>query len=159
MGPIVRSTPARVFGRLALAAGSIAWLGLVACEPGDPLETIRQQQRSGDLSGSIEPLRELLAERPDDAEAHYLYGRALVLTQQRNLASWSLRRAMQDQDWLIPAGLQLAELSFGFGDFRQTEEVTSRILEHDPQNVAALLLRARALALDKKEPKRALADA
>src|SRR5262245_64817995 len=59
-----------------------------------------------DLAGSIEPLRALLVLRPDDAEANFLYGRALALTEQPGLATWSLRKAMQDPQWLVPAGTQ-----------------------------------------------------
>jgi tetratricopeptide (TPR) repeat protein len=146
-------------GGLALVAASIACLAPVACSDGDPLEAIRRQQASGDIEGSLEPLRELLAERPDDAEAHYLYGRGLVLTQRGNLASWSLRRAMEHPDWLIPAGLQLAQLALANSDFNEVVEIAGSILEREPDNVPALLLRARAYVQWKKHPDWALADA
>jgi tetratricopeptide (TPR) repeat protein len=148
-----------VLRRLALAAGSIACLAHAACEAGDPLEAVRRQQETGDFEGSIEPLREFLAERPEDAEAHYLYGRALALTQQTNLAGWSLQRAMDDPEWLIPAGLQLAQLRLASHDFNEVEEITGRILEREPDNVPALLMRANARAQWKKDPELALADA
>ncbi|MDJ0851104.1 MAG: tetratricopeptide repeat protein [Myxococcota bacterium] len=158
MRPAVQPTPARDLRGLALAAALLALLAAGGCREADPLAAIQQQQAAGDLVGSIEPLRELLAERPDDPELNYLYGRTLVLTQQQNLASWSLRIAMDHPDWLIPAGLQLAQLRFQNRDWNEVEEITSRILEADPENVPALLLRAGAHAHWKKDPARAIAD-
>jgi tetratricopeptide (TPR) repeat protein len=144
---------------LALAGVALVCLAQAACHAGDPLEAIRRQQATGDFEGSIEPLRELLELRPDHGEAHYLYGRALVLTGQVGLAGWSLRRAMEDPDWLIPAGLQLAQMGLANRDFNEVEEITGRILELEPDNTLALLMRANAHAHWKKDPERALADA
>src|SRR5262245_52404594 len=112
-----------------------------------------------DLAGSIEPLRALLVLRPDDAEANFLYGRALVLTQQPGLATWSLRKAMQDPAWLVPAGTQLAFAALGARDFNEVVEITGQILEKEPDNVSALLMRADAQAYWKKSTEQALADA
>ena len=103
--------------------------------------------------------RELLVERPDDPEANYLYGRALVLTQRTGLATFSLRRAMQDPEWLVPAAIQLAYAGLADRDFNEVVEVTGRILEREPENVSALLMRANAYAHWRKDPERALADA
>jgi tetratricopeptide (TPR) repeat protein len=159
VGALFRSTLGRVLRALALAGGSLACLALAGCDGGDPLEAIRQQQASGDFQGSLESLRELLEANPERAEAHYLYGRALVLTEQVHLAGWSLRRAMEDPDWLIPAGLQLAQIGLAHHDFNEVDEITGRILEVEPENTLALLMRANAHAHWKKDPERALADA
>jgi tetratricopeptide (TPR) repeat protein len=153
------STFSRALRRVALTAGSMACLAPAACGPSDPLEAIRQQQAAGDMEASIEALRELLAEQPDHAEANYLYGRTLVLTQRPNLATWSLSKAMEDPEWLIPAGLMLAELSLGNRDIDEVDALTGRILERDPENIPALLLRANAHAQSNQDPERALADA
>jgi tetratricopeptide (TPR) repeat protein len=133
-------------------------LALSGCNEADPIEAIRQQQKAGDYAGSVAPLRELLATRPDDAEANFLYGRALALTQP-NLAVWSLREAMKDPDWLVQAGTQLAFLSLANYDFNEVVEITGRILEREPENVRVLLLRANAYAHSKQNPELALADA
>ena len=136
----------------------LACFALAACGEKDPLEAIRQQQASGDFEGTIEPLRELLKTRPDDAETNFLYGRALSYSQP-NLAVWSLRKAMEDPEWLVPAGAQLAYLSLTGEDFKEVIKITGRILEHDPENVRALLMRANAHAHSKQDPELALADA
>jgi tetratricopeptide (TPR) repeat protein len=152
----------RPSGSRALATLAVALLLLavaLGCGPGDPLEAIRQQQAAGDFAGSIEPLRALLRERPKDPETNYLYGRALVLTGQPSLATWSLHQAMDDPAWLAPAGMQLAQASLITGDLNEAVKVTTRILEKHPDDAQALLYRAQAQAHWKIDPKAALADA
>ena len=142
-----------------LAAALLVCLALCGCQEVDSLEAIRQQQATGDYAGSLEPLRALLKIHPDDAETNYLYGRALAMTQQPSLATWSLRQAMQDPEWLVPAGQQLAFAALSTSDFNEVVEVTGRILEREPEDVTALLMRAQAHAHWRKEPEKALEDA
>lgn len=123
------------------------------------METIRRQQARGDYSSTIEPLRDLLAERSADAELNYLYGRALFRTQQISLATWPLRRAMEDPDWLLPAGNLLARILLMTRDFNEAVETTTRMLEIHPENATARLYRAQANAHWKKDAEAALADA
>ncbi len=87
MCQVNRATPRRILLRCALASGLLVCLALSGCDEVDPLEAIRQQQAAGDFEGSVEPMRELLATRPDDPEANFLYGRALSVTRP-NLAGW-----------------------------------------------------------------------
>ena len=143
----------------ALAGGLAACLVSSACGEADPVEAIRQQQAAGDYQGSLDPLRELLAIRPDDPEANYRYGLALVAVQRPSLATFSLRKAMEDPDWLLPAGTQLAFAALGQRDFNEAVEIAGLMLEHDPENVPALLMRANAYAHWRNDPQRALDDA
>jgi len=159
MRAFVRAIRLLVLGRRVLCAGLIACLALAGCRAADPLEAIRARQAAGDFAGSVDPLRELLKTRPDDPEVEFLYGRALALTGRSNLATWSLRNAMQDPAWLVPAGLQLAFIALDGRDFNEVVEITARILEQDPENVTALLMRANAYAHWRKSPELALADA
>jgi tetratricopeptide (TPR) repeat protein len=159
MRNVSQTTPRRILCRCALAAGLLACLALPGCNEANPLEAIRQQQAIGDFEGSVEPLRELLATRPDDPEVNILYGRALAFTQRQNLASWSFRNAMRDPEWLVQAGSQLAFVALGARDFNEVVEVAGRILELEPENVPILLMRANAYAHWKKDPELALADA
>ncbi len=134
-------------------------LAIVACDPGPGLDEIRARQERGEFAETVEPLRAYVAEHPDAAEASYLYGRALVFTGQASLATWPLREAMEDPDWLIPAGLQLAHATLASNDFNETVEITTRMLEADPGNPTALLFRAQANAHWRSDPEAALADA
>ena len=158
MHPSIQSNSLRILLRCALAAGLLVGLALGGCNPVDPLEAIRQQQAAGDVQGTIEPLRKLLAAHPDDPETNFLYGRALSAAQP-NLAVWSLRKAMEDPEWLVPAGSQLAFLALSGLDFNEVVKITGRILEREPENVWVLLLRANAYAHSKRNPELALADA
>ena len=144
--------------RCALAAVLLVCLALSGCNEVDPLEAIRLQQAAGDYEGSLEPLRELLATRPDDPEANFRYGRALAFTQP-NLAVWALRKAMKDPEWLVRAGTQLAFLALANFNFNEVVKITGRILEREPENVRVLMMRANAYAHSKQNPELALADA
>ena len=88
-----------------LAAALLAPLG---CGHGESLDAIRAQQERGEFEQSIEPLRKLLQKRPDDPEANFLYAHALVATQRPSLATWALRKAMEDPNWMVKAGIQLS---------------------------------------------------
>jgi tetratricopeptide (TPR) repeat protein len=132
---------------------------LAGCTPTDPLAEVRRLQDAGDFAGSLEPLREILKERPDDAEVHYLYGRALVMNSQPSLAEWSLEEAMKDPEWLVPAGMLLATGQLRGGNLDLAEQTATRILEVEPDNVEALLLRANAYAHSNRDEEKALADA
>ena len=146
-------TPIQVF-----IAGLLT-LVVAACGGSDSIESIRQMQAAGDYVGTLDRLREWVVERPTDAEANYLYGRALVSTGQASLATWPLRQAMQDPEWLVSAGTQLAHAALISGDFNEVVDVTTRILEDHPDNSVALLFRAQAQAHWKKDPAAALEDA
>lgn len=138
--------------------GLLACLALAVCGPSDPLQAIREQQAAGDLAGSIEALRVLLAERPDDAEVNYLYGSALALSGQPSLAEWSLRKAMQDPDWRVPATMRLAYGALATQNYAEAIELTTSLLEQDPENVDALMMRANAYTYSRLDQEAALAD-
>jgi len=143
---------------LSTIAGFLLGVALAGCKPSDPLEAIRQQQANRDFAGSLEPLRALLDERRDDAEVQYRYGRALALTGQPSLAERSLRKAMDDPEWLVPAGLQLAFAALRTTNYPMAIETAERILEAHPDNVDVLLMRANAYAHSRLNNEAALAD-
>lgn len=158
MQPIHRSPSHQTLPGCLLAAGLLAFLVFTGCSEVDPLDAIRKQMTAGDYAAAIEPLRELLTTRPDDPEVNFLYGQALSATQP-NLAVWSLRKAMEDPEWLVPAGSQLAYLALVGLDFNEVEKITGRILERDPENTRVLMMRANGRAHSKRDPERAIADA
>jgi tetratricopeptide (TPR) repeat protein len=145
-------------GSAGAVAALLLCLGIAGCGPSDPVARIQAQQQAGDLQGSLEPLRELLEERPDDPQVLFLYGRALSLTGQPSLAEWPLRKAMEDPEWLVPAGIQLAFGALSSRNYASAIQVTTRMLEAEPENVQALLMRANAYAHSKRDYEQALAD-
>lgn len=131
---------------------------VIGCDPSDSLEPIRQQQDAGNFAATIGPLREIMNDHPDDPEVNYLYGLALSRTGQAGLAEWSLSEAMNAPEWLERAGRQLAYNAVSTGNHHRAIEVTSKILDGDPDNVDVLLLRANAYARSRIHWEAALTD-
>jgi tetratricopeptide (TPR) repeat protein len=134
-------------------------LALAGCGSSDPLAEIRELHAEGRFAETLEPLRDLVEARPDDAEVHYLYGFALLRSGQPSLATWSLRKAMEHPDWLVPAALQLAAGALATGNHEEAIEAVNRILEAEPDHLEALLLRSQARIDSRREYEGALADA
>jgi tetratricopeptide (TPR) repeat protein len=152
--------PSRLLARTLGAATAVAaLLAAPACSQRDPLEDVRAQQAAGNYAATLEPLRALIEAKPDDPELHYLHGMALMRTSQPSLAAWSLRKAMEDPAWLSRAGLQLAASAMLTGNAEVAIETTGKLLEAEPENVAALVLRAEAKAASRRDYEGALADA
>ena len=108
------------------ALGAAALLG---CGPSDPLENVRRMQDTdGDFAASIEPLRALLEERPDDAEVSYRYGVALVATGQPQVSKWSLRKAMESEEWFEKSSSMLTRALLATGDHDKADEVSIPLL-------------------------------
>jgi tetratricopeptide (TPR) repeat protein len=132
---------------------------LTGCGPPDPVAEIRELHAAGRFADSLEPLRGLVEARPDDVEVHYLYGLALLRSGQPSLALWSLRKAMEDPDWLVPAALQLGAGALTTGNHEEAMKAADRILEVEPDHLEALLLRAHARVESRRDYEGALADA
>lgn len=141
---------ALLFCALWLAAG---------CSEGDPLERVRALQDDGHFEKSLEPLRELLAERPDDAEVHFRYGHALSITGYYGHAAWSLSKAMEDPEWTERAARQLGLGALRSGDFDAAIAAANRLLELDEESLPGLLIRSEAYTYSKQDPEAGLADA
>lgn len=129
-----------------------------SCSQADPLQEVLRLQAQGDYQASIEPLRALLAERGDDPQVQYLYGRALVATQQPSLGEWALRKAAEDPEWLPPAGTQIAASALANGNYETAIEMASRVLEAEPENIDVRVIRAQAYAQSRRFPEEALAE-
>ncbi len=122
------------------------------------LEEIRALQDAGLYAETIEPLRELLAESPDQPEANYRLGTALLRTGQASLALWPLHKAAASEEYGVSAGLALATTLLGQGQREEALEAANGVLEIEPGHEGALSIRAQA-ALAGGDPEQALADA
>ncbi len=144
--------------RSLVNAGLISLLALAGCSPTDSIVEIRELHEAGRYQASLEPLRELLEEEPGNPELHFLYGSALRRTGEPGLAIWSLEMASQSPDLALAANLELAGAALGNQSFPIAIEATTRILEVEPDHVAALSMRGAAYLGDRTEPEAALAD-
>ena len=136
--------PARASRASAIAA---ALLLFAACAGSveDRLAEIHGLQDAGQFGESVAPLRELLAENPEQGEANYLLGVALVQTGQLSLAVWPLEKASSDPGQAASAGLLLASTFLALQSHDDAVRVATKLLEQDPARVAALKVRAQAL--------------
>lgn len=141
---------ARLFGHRWIVVA----VALVAgCDPALQLDDIRDYQTTGRFAVTIEPLRELLKEAPNDSELNHLYGLALLQTGEPALAIWSLREAAQDPDRAIDDGILLVHATLAGGSPEDAALAASRVLEFAPENVEALnlLIAARLKARQNEE--------
>lgn len=143
---------------IALSLGVAAALAGCAGSTEDRLAEVKALQDAGQFSESIEPIRELLAREPDQAEANYLLGVALVQTGQPSLAVWPLEKAIAAPDHVVPAGLLLATTFLQLESYDDAIRVVDKVLEADPNRTAALRVRAQAL-LGANRREEALVDA
>jgi tetratricopeptide (TPR) repeat protein len=134
-------------------------LSTSGCGPSDPLDAIKQAQAEGRMEETIEPLRELIDERPGDAEVLFIYGRTLSATGRAGLGEWSLREAMRDPDWMMSAGMQLALDSARAANYEFAISVATEMLEAVPESIPVLTIRASAYAHSRMHNEEALADA
>jgi hypothetical protein len=61
------------------AALSLLFVLCAACGEDDPVAEIRARHAEAAYAETLDPLRELLKERPQDPELNYLYGVALAV--------------------------------------------------------------------------------
>lgn len=143
--------------RAGAAAAALLFFTACAGSVEDRLAEVHALQDAGQFGESVEPLRHLLAENPEQAEANYLLGLALVQTGQPSLAVWPLEKASSDPDQATNAGLLLASTFLGLQSHDDAVRVATKVLEADPSRIAALKVRAQAL-LGAKRRDEALQD-
>lgn len=143
----------------AFRSGLLIALLMLGCGASDPLEEVRALHRAGLFEDSLEPLRALVKTRPEDAEVHYLYGIALLRAAGPSLAQFPLQRAMEDPEWRVQAGITLASGAIATHNPDTAVDVLGEVLEAEPDNVQALVMRANAHILTRRHYEEALIDA
>jgi tetratricopeptide (TPR) repeat protein len=104
---------------------------------------VRALQDVGQFTASIDELREILAEKPDDPEASYRLGVALVQTGETSRAVWPLEKAAESPEYAVQASLLLASAHFSNQNFEAVVKAADRVLEADPERLVALKMRAK----------------
>lgn len=138
--------PRRFWMTLAVASTLLAGGGSNLGCGGDVearMAEVRALQDVGQFSASIDELREILAVRPDDPEASYRLGVALVQTGEASRAVWPLQKAAESPDYAVAASLLLASAHFANGNFEAVVAAADRALEVDPDRMVALRMRAK----------------
>ena len=124
----------------------IALLASSGCynDPESRLAEIRVLQASGKFEESLEPLRVLIAAAPENPEANYRLGVALVQTGRASLAVWPLKKASRTDAFGIQAGLLLSSTLLAADSFEEAIRAANGVLVVDPKRQGALYNRARA---------------
>jgi tetratricopeptide (TPR) repeat protein len=128
--------------RLGAGLAALALALALACQ-GASIEEIRALQDAGSYEESIEPLRAILSGAPDDAEANYRLGLALVRTGRSNQALWPLRKAADSAEFGKDAGTLLASTLLDLENLEEAIRAADRVLEADPSNLSALTTRTK----------------
>ena len=146
---------------LAAPLAGIVLLALVSgCgAPPDPLGEAKRLQANLQFQNSLAPLRELIDERTEDLEVYLLYGTALIRSGSPSLATWPLRKAMEDPDLTVRATNLMATAAVHTGNLEAAEEYANMALAIEPDNVEALSIRSMARVQSRRDYEGALADA
>jgi tetratricopeptide (TPR) repeat protein len=138
---------ARDIGRVLATGGSLLVWGWSILGCGGDTEArmaeVRALQDVGQFTASIDELREILAEKPDDPEASYRLGVALVQTGEASRAVWPLEKAAESPEYAVQASLLLASAHFANQNFEAVVKAADRVLEADPERLVALKMRAK----------------
>lgn len=95
---------------------------------------------------------------PDDPETHLLYGTALSRTGSGRVAVWSLRKAAEDARFAVAANLELAAAQTRVGNWKEAIAAAESVLDLEPENLDARVLRGEANLSEGGEPEKAIAD-
>lgn len=135
----------------------------LACRDEAPVDVDRAFQEADVLLGAgkiregLDRMREAVEAHPEDASIQMRYGQALISAGQPSLAVWPLSRAFRQPDHVISAGLLLARAQMWGGSGIDAVKTATRVLEADPKNEAALMIRVEA-HLSERVEERALED-
>ncbi|MAI78330.1 MAG: hypothetical protein CL917_05290 [Deltaproteobacteria bacterium] len=137
----------------------IVMASLAGCDGSDDAENARALQGSGRFEESLEPLRRALEHDPENRELHYRKGVALAKMGRSTESVWSLRKAMEDPEWLKRAGVVLASASLRAHNHEMALEAADRVLTEHPEDVDTLVIRANIRLAMRSEFEGALEDA
>jgi tetratricopeptide (TPR) repeat protein len=119
----------------------------LACA-GDDLDTrlgeIRARQDQGRAAETLDDLAELRTRHGGNAEISYRLGLAMIAAGRPTEAVFPLHEAAETDEFAVQAGLLLASTLAGTSNHAEALRAADRVLEHDPEHEAALMLRATA---------------
>jgi len=144
---------------LAIAASTLlVCLGHWGCRAGDSLQTIRTLQDQGRFEESIVPLARMIDSGHKDPETLFRYGYALSFTGRTSGATWSLQAAMDNEDWLEPAAMQLGQNGLATGNYELSIRAMDQLLEKNTDHMPGLMVRGSAYLHTRQSYEAALAD-
>src|SRR5262245_13652594 len=125
-------------GRLvALSCAFLVGLGSLACKGSveEKLEEARTLQDLGQMQDAIEILRGVVSREPDNAEANYALGAALMQAGQPTLSIVYLAKAAASEELATQAGFLLATAYASGENYEEARGEAARVLERDPHHI------------------------
>ena len=107
---------------------------------------------TGNVKGSVAQLEGVLRISPNNAEAHYNLGRALVASKQPERARFQFSEAVRATPAHIAARLELAQIELDSAEYGKAVAAAEVALGYQPRNRMARLIRAVGLRGMKKYP-------
>lgn len=146
-------------GRAAVIVALATALLAVGCGSDEPtLEQIKVAQNRGAAAQTVAPLRKRIDAGERSSEILYLYGVALSAAGERDAAMWPLRKAMEDPEWIVRAGMQMSLDAHAAGNNELAIKTASRVIDADPEHAMAYVMRARAQTDTRRNMELAVAD-
>jgi len=145
---------------LAIAFVLLAASQCLHCGDGDPIEEARALQAQGRHAEALALLGPLMdrADREPDPEVLFLYGASQRRSGHAGLGLWALHQASLAPGWEVDAGLEFAAAATEALDWKVAIGAATSVLEVEPDNLYALVLRAEARMEDRSDYEGALAD-
>lgn len=140
-----------------MIGGSILAICLsVSCVDDAEVATLAQGHiQAGRVEEALALLRRALAERPDDAALNLEYGKALLANGQPSRAVWPLAKAARATAQASEADLLMAVAQKATGSPHEASRILEALLDREPDNLAALRLKAES-DLEARKPEDAI---
>lgn len=149
----------RVVAKLGPILGVVTILALGCSDGIDArLDEAYALQEAGQLEQSILAMQGILRDDPENAQAHFLIGTALVQSDRRKRAIPHLTEATRSDLYAVPAGLLLASTQYRIQAYADAIESSREVLANDSDNLTAIFTLGRS-ALAAGQPDIALRQA
>jgi tetratricopeptide (TPR) repeat protein len=147
-------------GLLGIALVVLAAALSLHCGPGDPIEEARALQAAGRHEEVLALLGPLIdqGDGDPDPELLLLYGMSQRRQGRAGLGLWALHQASLSEGWEVAAGLEFAAAATEALDWKVAIDAATSVIEIEPDNLYALVLRAEARMEDRSDYEGALAD-
>jgi tetratricopeptide (TPR) repeat protein len=120
---------------------------LIGCA-GEDLETrladLRERQDEGNAAATLDEYAELAESHPDHAEINFRLALAMIAAGRQTEALFPLYKAVDSDSLSVPAGIVLASTLSQTNNHAEAVRATGRVLDIEPGNEAALLMRTAA---------------
>jgi tetratricopeptide (TPR) repeat protein len=129
---------------LALLTGLALLIGCAGEDLETRLADLRARQDEGNAAATLDEYAELAESHPDNAEINFRLGLAMIAAGRHTEALFPLYKAADSDSLSVPAGIVLASTLSQTNNHAEAVRATGQVLDIEPGNEAALLMRTAA---------------